>query len=526
MQSAHATLTAAALIAAASVSTATAQPFVHSIAEPFEALELANDLTVMSSGDVLFVGGFAEPLTNLQSLGYIVVADTAGVPLISWIVDDPETESEQAFAVRQDPNDDAFIIAQHGDQSLSTTIQNTLLYKFDPAGQSLLYEWRYPMGTDGNNLGMELVQDIGYIGAHTQNQFGVNDPTMLIFDPATGLPITFNRYETFNEFFGGAKFVDVHFDPQTKLIHAVGTIQVDDPTVGASTSKLLVAQLDQFGIPVWFNAYDALLPDQPGIDFTGVSIELTSSRAVAVTARFDDQNTFPGHLSVLIDPAMGAPLKAIALQLPEGIIEPAYSSLEIHGEQQMVMSGMYTDRVQGQPVPVMWAIDENSLNLSWIWSPDGTEGVGNSVMPLPGQGVYLAGQVFPLATGPVGGFDDALLVQTDDLGEGLCPVIPFYIEFEIPLLHLPVPVEVIGMETPLPAQVDVFFGEPIPEPICSQGLPCPTDLNGDGMTDISDLLLLLAVFNTPSPQGDVNMDGFTDISDLLALLTFFNSACP
>lgn len=55
---------------------------------------------------------------------------------------------------------------------------------------------------------------------------------------------------------------------------------------------------------------------------------------------------------------------------------------------------------------------------------------------------------------------------------------------------------------------------------------CQADLSGDGEIDISDLLQLLAVFNTNSTDGDVSGDGQTDISDLLQLLAVFDTACP
>lgn len=56
-------------------------------------------------------------------------------------------------------------------------------------------------------------------------------------------------------------------------------------------------------------------------------------------------------------------------------------------------------------------------------------------------------------------------------------------------------------------------------------ITCATDLTGDGVIDISDLLKLLAVFNTPSPEGDITNDNVSDISDLLALLAVFGSEC-
>lgn len=47
---------------------------------------------------------------------------------------------------------------------------------------------------------------------------------------------------------------------------------------------------------------------------------------------------------------------------------------------------------------------------------------------------------------------------------------------------------------------------------------CPTDLNGDGFTDVSDLLILFANWGAcPGCNADINGDGFVDVSDLLLL---------
>ncbi|NNM25976.1 MAG: hypothetical protein HKO59_08330, partial [Phycisphaerales bacterium] len=45
---------------------------------------------------------------------------------------------------------------------------------------------------------------------------------------------------------------------------------------------------------------------------------------------------------------------------------------------------------------------------------------------------------------------------------------------------------------------------------------CPTDLDEDGATDFTDLLLVLAAWGTGG--GDVTGDGTTGFSDLLAVL--------
>lgn len=49
---------------------------------------------------------------------------------------------------------------------------------------------------------------------------------------------------------------------------------------------------------------------------------------------------------------------------------------------------------------------------------------------------------------------------------------------------------------------------------------CPADLNGDGVIDVSDLLLLLAAWGDDPGQGaDLNGDCVVDVSDLLMLLS-------
>jgi hypothetical protein len=54
--------------------------------------------------------------------------------------------------------------------------------------------------------------------------------------------------------------------------------------------------------------------------------------------------------------------------------------------------------------------------------------------------------------------------------------------------------------------------------------PCPEDLNGDGLRNISDLGVLLASFEVDD-GGDIDGDGDTDIADLGALLAVFDIPC-
>ncbi len=46
----------------------------------------------------------------------------------------------------------------------------------------------------------------------------------------------------------------------------------------------------------------------------------------------------------------------------------------------------------------------------------------------------------------------------------------------------------------------------------------PEDINGDGVVDVLDLLLLLAAWGTADPDSDINGDGVVDVLDLLLVL--------
>jgi hypothetical protein len=48
--------------------------------------------------------------------------------------------------------------------------------------------------------------------------------------------------------------------------------------------------------------------------------------------------------------------------------------------------------------------------------------------------------------------------------------------------------------------------------------PCPADVDGSGVVDVGDLLLVLANWGG-SGDGDINDDGTVDVSDLLELLS-------
>lgn len=56
--------------------------------------------------------------------------------------------------------------------------------------------------------------------------------------------------------------------------------------------------------------------------------------------------------------------------------------------------------------------------------------------------------------------------------------------------------------------------------------PCRADYNGDGISDILDLLDFFNDFGNLDPRADVNIDGIVDILDFLDFLNWFGIGCP
>jgi hypothetical protein len=55
----------------------------------------------------------------------------------------------------------------------------------------------------------------------------------------------------------------------------------------------------------------------------------------------------------------------------------------------------------------------------------------------------------------------------------------------------------------------------------------PEDVNGNGVVDVGDVLLVLSEFGCVSQcEQDVNGDGFITVADILFLLSSFGEACP
>jgi hypothetical protein len=49
-------------------------------------------------------------------------------------------------------------------------------------------------------------------------------------------------------------------------------------------------------------------------------------------------------------------------------------------------------------------------------------------------------------------------------------------------------------------------------------IDCPTDINGDGYVNVTDLLVVIDQWGLTNSLADVNQDGIVDVSDLLIVI--------
>ncbi len=71
----------------------------------------------------------------------------------------------------------------------------------------------------------------------------------------------------------------------------------------------------------------------------------------------------------------------------------------------------------------------------------------------------------------------------------------------------------------LPEQINGGWsddGDNIVEDVCAPA--CPSDISGDGVVNVTDILELLSSWGEPTPHADVNSDGIVDVLDLLELI--------
>ena len=72
-------------------------------------------------------------------------------------------------------------------------------------------------------------------------------------------------------------------------------------------------------------------------------------------------------------------------------------------------------------------------------------------------------------------------------------------------------------------EILMTFPDGWPEPWLTD---CPSDVNGDQLVGVDDVLAVLAAFGTDDPTGDINADGVADVNDILQVVGDFGQPCP
>lgn len=499
-----------------------AQPLAHHIGEPLPARETANDITLLTGGDIASAGSIT--LDDLaQRRGYIVVSDPDAQPFLSWITEDPDAQRETLLAAREDRNDKNLIVLQDGLVSVNPPSTDLVLFKIDPFAGTLAYQWRYEGDSDRRNLGLELDGDTGLVAASVTNTAGDSRCTLLRFNNATGLAVFHNRYDPVNIPAFAMRFFDVAVDPDSGDIFAVGRVSVDIPGF-TPESELLIARFSANGAPVWFRGYELrVMNSEDAGPAEGAAIELIGDDGVAVTARISDPVFGEIAAHVIVDRAAGAPVAASGVVNPDASIQPAFSSLERLPSGNLLVSGT-ADNSGGNSVPAAWSFDVATAQLGWAWLPDAEAGVGNSAIPQPGSGPLLAGQISPNA-GPIGNRPDVFLARLGPGGVGLCPKTPDLRRIQVMPVRFDIPVEARTLDNPSEAGLEVIAGEPILRVVCE---PCPPDLAAPfGVLNFFDFIEFIALYNAMDPAADLAVPfGTFNFFDITAYLAAYNAGCP
>ena len=501
--------------------TAFAQPFVHNIAEPIDAREQANDLEILTDGQVAFVGTIDRRSQDFRRDGWVVVNRPDGTPINSWIIEDNDTNEDVLLSCFEDRSDKDLIVLQQGVRGFNPAANDLVLFKIDPATGALAYQWRYQGDNAFQNLGMERDGDTGLIASSILSAQGASQCTLLRFRNFTGLPIFHRRYTPVDFPAFNLRFFDVAHHPDTGDIFAVGQVDLDLPPYSPG-SEILVARFDSSGNPIWFCAYEPFRADTPEPNAAiGVSIEINSERNPVITARQQDDQFGATSVHMVIDRITAIPSAFSAISIENSGITPAVSSLERLSDGTMLVSGERTG-VDGQLAPAMWDFDELFTVHNWMYIPDVVSGAGYSAIPQSDERVLLAGRVTP-NQGPVGGFSDALLARTASDGLGLCDISPDVREVPISVRFIQFGVQTNTLEVPNQAGLEVIAGEPIHKLACE---PCPADLNGDGVLNFFDVSAFLSAFNAMNPIADFDGNGLFNFFDVSAFLSAYNAGCP
>ena len=503
------------ILLAVLTSCASAQPFVHSITEPGDQYEAANDLAVLTSQDIAFVGRFRRDVKLPGQDGWIVVHRPNGIPFLSWVIEDPDKEGNPLVATFEDPVDKNLIVLEGGlISSFPNDVADLVLFKIDPFSGALSYQWRYPGYDSGIPIGMERDGDTGLVAASLLNSPGITQATLLRFRNADGLPIFHNRYLPLDEQIFSTAFYDIAISPESGDIFAVGIAKIDSDQFSVF-AKILIARFDPAGNPIWFSLYEPVVQGTNTTNAFGYSIAINSENNPFVVSTVSSSLTSSLVVPLVVDGNTGAPIVSSSLQIENHSVVSAASSLEQLPNGDMLTGGAWTDPMFFSASASLWSFDELTAQLQWDYTREDQFGRTSTVMPDPNGGLLFAGYGIP-TTAPVG-FEDALLTRTGNNGNGLCERVTEFRSPEVSFIRVPFQVKPIALQEPNNAGIEAIAGTPVLTVNCEV---CRPDLNMDGSLDFFDISFLL--MNMVDYNGDTVFDFF----DISAYLMDFSAGCP
>tara|TARA_Y100001933_G_scaffold191035_1_gene190330 strand:+ start:14 stop:1126 length:1113 start_codon:yes stop_codon:yes gene_type:complete len=339
-------------------------------------------------------------------------------------------------------------------------------------------------------------------------------------------------------------FTDIKHDPTTGTLVVSGTTRRNEPTPPAGvvlqTQDAFLLRLDSTGSPIWVWNYDFpadLDPaNEPGdnVRETGDGLDISPSGRIILNGRTDfggpaaDTGT---HL-VAVDPS-GFPTWSREYRYfdPAGVvasITPGYAAVRFNDNGDILQAG--TNRNPVAQHAVQWRTAFGGAPQWFFEYGSANDTTGESVVPDPSCGSALAGSFslnppsFPFIQ------SEGYLVKTDDDGKSGCAETPWQFgpDFTaVPKQNGIVP-DYIMKVLPAPSLlVDPITKE---ELLCYDSAcgttPCPCDLNGDGVLDLTDVSAFIACFTGGLPCGDIAPPfGVWDISDINLFITCFLSGC-
>lgn len=531
---------ALSLCAGLSVTTANAEIFQRVLGD--EARETAYSIERTSDGGYI--------TTGFRDFG-----DAAGGPaedvLITKHKSDGSLEWQRlwkgpgrdiGYSVQQ-TFDGGYIIAAESTSS-GTPGMNLLLIRLNAVG-GLVWNRYYTGGfmTDAIHTphpGVAL--DQGFDGEIfvTGNVAGL--PTILAVDP-TGALMWDAIYSDPTQIGFRYAFTDIKFDRIDGTLVVSGTNLRPDIDIpgGPLFQDAFMMRTTPIGAPIWSWDYDFpfdLDPDNGDNNReTGDGLDIGPNGDIILNGRtdFGTPTALRGTHLVSTDraglPTWSAEYMYTSLDGIPARPETAYAAVRWDDHLNVVQAGRVPDF---NGVLHAWeSLTAFGGGPLWFWEYGGDNfSRGESVIPTPDPcGYAMAGQfdfslpVAPFARG------ETYLVKNNDMGMTGCLERRFGFDPQFEAQPIQVPIAPQYVDEVIPAQnwlVEVHAVENVLcyDPDCTPGTPCPCDVNGDGILDLTDITAFIACFTTGMPCGDLNGDGVLDLNDINLFISCFLAGCP